>query len=200
MAACELPLFPLRTVLFPGGVMGLRVFERRYLDLVRDCSRGNTGFGVCLLLEGSEVGSPAAATAAWGTEARIQDFNSLPGGVLGITVRGERRFHVERTKVRDNGLIVGEVGWGDEASPQMVRPEHGLLSLLLAQLIERFGGPHALAAASRYDDADWVGWRLGEFLPLSLPQRQALLQQGDAYQRLQLLIEELPHAASLPDE
>lgn len=192
MPACELPLFPLRTVLFPGGVLGLRVFECRYLDMVRDCTRHNRGFGVCLLLEGSESDGPVAATAAWGTEARIEDFNVLPDGLLGVTVRGVRRFHVERTQVRDSGLIVGEVAWCPPSSQQPVQPEHGLLAMLLGQLIDRFGGPHAQAHQALYDDADWVGWRLGEILPLSLSQRQVLLQQTDSYARLQQLIDELP--------
>lgn len=192
----ELPLFPLRAVLFPGGLLSLRIFERRYLDLVRDCARGGTGFGVCLLLEGGEAGVPAAASAAWGTEARIVDFDTLPDGLLGITVRGRRRFHVERTRVRDSGLIVGEVDWFPSECGTPVQPEYGLLALLLAQLIDRFGGPHATAPQECYDDADWIGWRLGELLPLSLPQRQALLQQSDPNARLQQLIDELPRLSA----
>lgn len=191
MPVRELPLFPLRTVLFPGGVLGLRVFERRYLDLVRDCAHHNRGFGVCLLLEGSESGGPVAATAAWGTEARIEDFDALPDGLLGITVRGSRRFHVERTRVRDSGLIVADVVWRQSEPEQPVQPEHSLLAMLLEQLIERFGGPHARAPRALHDDADWVSWRLGEFLPLSLSQRQALLQLADPYARLQQLIDEI---------
>ena len=192
MGGPELPLFPLRTVLFPDGVLSLRIFERRYLDMVRDCSRAGTGFGVCLLLEGSESGAAVAGTAAWGTEALIEDFDSLPDGLLGITVRGGRRFHVTRTRVRDSGLAVADVEWAAAGSPQPVPPQYGLLAMLVARLIDQFGGPHAAAARERYDDAGWVAWRLGEFLPLSLPARQALLQEADAGARLQQIIDELP--------
>jgi len=94
-AALDIPLFPLNTVLFPGGLLSLRVFERRYLDLVRDCARNGGGFGVCLILQGREVGE-AAVPAAIGTLAHIVDFYTQPDGLLGICVNGGRRFHVGR--------------------------------------------------------------------------------------------------------
>ncbi|MBB5016638.1 LON peptidase substrate-binding domain-containing protein [Rehaibacterium terrae] len=191
MARAELPLFPLRTVLFPGGELRLRIFEPRYLDLVRSCSREGRGFGVCLLLAGQEVG-PQATSAAFGTEARIVDFALLPDGLLGLTVRGGRRFHVARTRVRDNGLVVGDIDWLREPDGDELRPEHALLSVLLARMAERVGGSLARAEQRCYDDAAWVGWRLGELLPLTLPQRQALLQEPDPHARLDHLVQLLP--------
>ncbi|MEE7561462.1 ATP-dependent protease, partial [Xanthomonas sp. Kuri4-2] len=104
----SLPLFPLHCVLVPGAAIGLRVFERRYLDLVRDCDRSGGGFGVCLILDGHEVGAPAVP-AAYGTEVRIEDFDVGADGVLVLRLRGLRRFRVVRTRIRDNGLVVGEV-------------------------------------------------------------------------------------------
>src|SRR5687768_5066986 len=106
----SLGLFPLHTVLLPGAALGLRVFERRYLDLVRDCGRSGRGFGVCLILDGNEVGAPASA-AAFGTEALIEDFGSGDDGLLTLRVRGARRFHVNRVRVRDSGLQVADVSW-----------------------------------------------------------------------------------------
>lgn len=199
MTCAELPLFPLRAVLFPDGVMKLRIFERRYLDMVRDCARDGVGFGVCLVLEGHETGVDGTSTAAWGTEARIEDFDSLSDGLLGITVRGVRRFRVLRTRVRDSGLIVADVEWTADPMPQPVAPEYGLLALLVAQLIDRFGGLHAGAGRECFDDANWVAWRLGEFLPLSLTARQGLLQQADANVRLQQIIDELPQLRDAAD-
>ena len=87
----SLGLFPLHAVLVPGAVLGLRVFEPRYLDLVRECGRDGTGFGICLILEGEEAGA-AATPAAFGTEARIEDFGSDDSGTLTLRVRGHRRF------------------------------------------------------------------------------------------------------------
>src|SRR5262245_34585722 len=100
-----LALFPLHTVLLPGAPLGLRVFETRYLDLIRECGRKGRGFGVCMILKGEEVGAPASA-AAFGTEAVIEDFGQGDDGLLTLRVRGTRRFHVERARVRDNGLQV----------------------------------------------------------------------------------------------
>jgi len=122
-----LALFPLHTVLLPGGSLDLRVFEPRYLDLVGECGRHGRGFGVCMIVEGEEAGAPATP-AAWGTAARIEDFGSDADGVLTLRVRGQRRFHVRRTRVRDNGLLVAEVEWRDPEGDDELRPEHALLA------------------------------------------------------------------------
>ena len=186
--ADPLPLFPLGTVLFPGGRLGLRIFEPRYLDLVRDCTRNDHGFGVCLILAGREVGEPALP-AAIGCEARIVDFSATADGLLAITVEGGRRFRVGRTRVRDNGLLLGDIAWLPERAPARVRPEHSLLSTILRRLCERAGRD---CDKDELDDAEWVGWRLAEWLPLSHAQRQGLLQEDDPHARLQRLVEQLP--------
>ena len=171
--------------------MGLRVFEPRYLDLIRECGRQGKGFGVCLILEGEEVGAPASA-AAYGTEARIEDFDRGDDGLLQLRVRGARRFHCRRVRVRDNGLQTAEIDWLPDDVREPVRPEHGLLVTLLERLLEQAGGEHARAEKACFDDAAWVGWRLAELLPLQDPQRQALLQLDDPHQRLDRLLALLP--------
>jgi Lon protease-like protein len=184
----SLGLFPLHAVLLPGGVLGLRVFEPRYLDLVRDCGRDGSGFGVCMIIDGEEAGV-AALPAAFGTEARIEDFGSDDRGLLTLRVRGHRRFHVRRTRVRDSGLVVGEVAWCDPDPDDELRAEHAVLGTLLQRLFEQVGGEHAAAGPRQLDDAAWVGWRLAELLPLDNLQRQALLQQDDPHARLQHLLD-----------
>jgi len=186
-----LPLFPLQTVLVPGASLSLRIFETRYLDLVRDCGRNNTGFGICLILDGDEAGAPAVP-AAVGTEARIEDFGSTEDGLLMLRVRGGRRFQVLRTQTRSNGLVVAEVDWCDPDLDDELRPEHGLLGNVLQQAIEQAGGEFAKVPPSRFDDAAWVGWRLTELLPLSNPQRQMLLQENDPHARLDRLLALMP--------
>ena len=187
----ELPLFPLGSVLFPGGSLPLRIFEPRYLDLVRRCGRSGEGFGICLILEGQEVGAPALP-AAMGTEAVIVDFAMTGDGLLGITVEGRRRFRVDRARARDDGLLVGEVQWCEEAPPAAVRDEHALLSVLLARILDKAGVEHEGAGKGRLADAAWVGWRLAEWLPMSPRERQHLLQLDDPHARLQELVERLP--------
>ncbi|MCJ0825579.1 LON peptidase substrate-binding domain-containing protein [Luteimonas sp. 50] len=187
-----LGLFPLPSVLLPGAALGLRVFEPRYLDLVRDCGREGSGFGVCLLMaeQGAEGG--AAAPAAWGTEARIEDFGSDERGLLTLRVRGCRRFRVQRTRVRSNGLVIGEIRWRDPDPYDELRPEHALLGVLLQRILDQAGGEHASAAPAQLDDAAWVGWRLAELLPLGDLQRQQLLQEDDPHARLQQLLALMP--------
>jgi uncharacterized protein len=186
-----LPLFPLHATLLPGAAIGLRVFERRYLDLVRDCGRSGTGFGICLILEGGEVGAPATP-AAYGTEARIEDFDTGADGVLVLRLRGARRFRVARTRVRDNGLVVAEIDWCEADSDDELRPEHGLLATLLEHMLEQAGGDHAAAGPAQLDQAAWVGWRLAELLPLTEQQRLGLLQLDDPHQRLDQLLAWMP--------
>jgi len=187
----DLPLFPLSTVLFPGGQLQLRIFEARYLDLVRDCARDGSGFGVCLILEGGEVGEPAIP-AAFGTLARISDFHTLPGGLLGIQVRGGERFHVEETRVRSNGLVHARVRFLPDEPVVTVPAEHGLLATILERLLERIGGAPARVERARYDDASWLGFRLAETLPLEAHERQELLQMTDPLARLGRLTHHIP--------
>ena len=187
----ELPLFPLSSVLFPGGNLALRIFEPRYLDLVRRCGRTGEGFGICLLKEGGEVGV-ARATATIGTEAAIIDFAMTDEGLLAITVHGGRRFEILRTRVQPDGLVVGTVRWLHEAPPSLLRSEHHLLSLLLARVMDKAGIDHEGAGKGDLADAAWVGWRLAEWLPLTALDRQRLLELDDAHARLQVLVERLP--------
>ncbi|WP_373038286.1 LON peptidase substrate-binding domain-containing protein [Xanthomonas campestris] len=187
----SLPLFPLHSVLLPGAAIGLRVFERRYLDLVRDCGRTGSSFGVCLILDGSDVGAPAVP-AAYGTEVRIEDFDVGADGVLVLRLRGTRRFRVQRSRVRDNGLVVGEVSWCEPDSDDELRPEHGLLATVLERMLEQVGGEFASAGPGLLDQAAWVGWRLAELLPLSEGQRLSLLQEDDPHRRLEQLLAWMP--------
>jgi len=186
-ASSTLALFPLRTVLVPGAALGLRVFEPRYLDLVRDCGHSGEGFGVCLIIDGEEAGA-VSATAAFGTEARIEDFGTGDDGLLTLRVRGRRRFRVQRTRVRDNGLIVAEVDWRDPEADDELHPEHAVLAQVLDHILQQVGGVHADAAPACLDDAAWVGWRLVELLPLADRQRQALLQEDDPHARLDQIL------------
>ncbi|HEX7914503.1 LON peptidase substrate-binding domain-containing protein [Rudaea sp.] len=191
----DIPLFPLNTVLFPGGEVGLRIFEPRYLDMVRDCARTNSPFGVCLILDGAEVGEPATP-AAVGTLARIVDFSTTPDGLLGIRAQGTQRFRLARSRVRDNGLAHGEVDpWADEARVE-VPVEFHLLATILERLLEKIGGTHANAPRANFDDASWVGFRLAELLPLENRERQMLLQTADPLERLTQLMHALPRFQS----
>lgn len=194
LATHALPLFPLKSVLMPGGLLALRVFEPRYLDMVKRCARQGSSFGVCLIIDGPEVGGPAVP-AETGTEARIVDFTAQPGGLLGIAVEGERRFALASRSVQADGLVIGEVRWLPASPRREVAPQHGFLVDLLKRMLERAGGPHAYAESACFDDADWVSCRLAELLPLDLDQRLFLLEEDDPGQRLDAVLRWLPQLA-----
>lgn len=187
----EMPLFPLASVLFPGGRLHLRIFEPRYVDLVRECTRYGTSFGVCLILQGLEAGSPAIP-AAIGTMARIHDFHTDESGLLGIMATGGQRFQVARSRARSDGLLRGEVEvWQDE--PVLPVPvEFALLQSILERLIETMAPHWRDAPRSAYDDASWLGLRLAELLPLDVTEQQCMLELTDPLQRLAELRDILP--------
>ncbi|MHB1059572.1 MAG: LON peptidase substrate-binding domain-containing protein [Rhodanobacter sp.] len=187
----EMPLFPLASVLFPGGQLQLRIFEPRYLDLVRECTRYGTGFGVCLILEGREAGAPAIP-AAIGTIARISDFNRDEDGLLGIIAEGSLRFRVARTRVRSDGLLRGEVEIWPSEPEEPVPVEFALLQSILERLIETMAPHWRHAPRSAYDDASWLGLRLAELLPLDTGEQQRMLELSDPVQRLAELRDILP--------
>jgi Lon protease-like protein len=193
--ATTIPIFPLGTVLFPGGPLTLRIFEQRYLDLVRDCTRDGAGFGVCLIIDGAEAGQ-VASCAAVGTMARIVDFYTLPDGLLGITAQGGERFRVASTRVRDNGLVHADVDVLPDEPHLAVPPQQLLLATILERLHEAAGAEFAHVERPLYDDASWVGFRLAELLPLHPSDRQELLQVTDPLQRLDQLMHIIPRFQS----
>jgi len=190
----EVPLFPLHTVLFPGGVLALRIFETRYLDMVKDCMCNGHGFGIVLIRQGEESGT-AAQTCKTGTLCRIHDWETLPDGLLGITVHGECKIHIESTRVESNQLVMGQTLQIKEDSDPALPEEFEALRLLLQRIITDVGEPYASLPAS-YDHAGWMCARLTELLPLPLLTKQNLLEIDDHIVRLHHL-REVMHASKL---
>lgn len=178
-----IPLFPLKTVLFPGGFLPLRVFEPRYLDMVSDCLKQDRGIGVVLITEGSETGD-AANTHEIGTVAGIDYWHKRPDGLLGVTLLGEKRFKILKREVQSNQLIIAEVEWLPEASEQPVDSEHQLLVDLLQQIVSQLDPPFTKLKPN-YDSANWVSARLVELLPLKLTEKQKLLMLDDIEKRME---------------
>jgi len=185
MSLRELPLFPLSTVLYPQGPLPLRIFEPRYVDMVRRCMKTDSGFGVVLLVRGREAGG-AAATAAIGTEARIVDFDQLEDGLLGLTCIGQQRIRVERAWQQGDGLNIAEIE-DLPADPVVPVPEDcGELREVLQKVWPELAGPYA-HVAPRFDEAGWVANRLAELAPLDTGIRQSLLEASDPAERLRVL-------------
>lgn len=182
MDGASLPLFPLSTVLFPGGPLGLRIFEPRYLDMVGRCLKDGMPFGVVLILEGAEAGG-TCAIALTGTTARIVDFDTLPDGLLGIACVGERRFHVRRHWQQGDGLNLAEIDYLPEEAPRPLPAELAHLGELLREVLPRLGSAYTRVEA-HYEDAGWVGNRWAEILPLAPAERLELLELTDPLARL----------------
>jgi Lon protease-like protein len=177
-----LPLFPLNTVLFPGGPLPLRIFETRYVDMVRRCMRESSPFGVVLIRSGAEVG-PQADFADTGTTARIVDFYPLPDGLLGIHCLGESTFRVVRRWRQSDGLHLGEVEHLPPPSPIALPGEYQHLGELLRKVLPQLGDVYQ-DVPTRFEDASWVGCRLAEILPIELQQKQVFLEMRDPIARL----------------
>ena len=181
----EIPLFPLGTVLFPGGPLPLRIFETRYIDLVSRCLRDGSGFGVVLIREGAEAGGPAL-TFDVGTYARIVDFSRQDDGLLGIRALGERRFRIlERRRARD-GLNLADVEWLPEDPAVPLPEEFADLAPALEAVLDQVGEPYA-SLERRLDDAAWVAGRLAEIVPIPPGHKQHCLELDDPVERLRFL-------------
>ncbi len=186
----EIFVFPLNTVLFPGGLLPLKVFEQRYVEMTKACLRDERPFGVCLIREGQEVGR-AAVPEPLGCLARIAQWEMPQLGVFHLLAQGEGRFRIREMRVEPNQLIT--------ASVELIPPDTGrdavdpVCGALLRTIIER-AGAERFPAPLKLDDAAWVGYRLAEVLPVDAAVRQTLLELTDARERLarlrQLLLQE----------
>lgn len=191
MIGIDIPLFPLHAVLFPDGYLKLRIFEQRYIDMVRECSLRDSCFGVCLIGNSEGANLPANHMRV-GTTARICDFSTLDDGLLGITAHGGQKFIVQKTRMRDNGLLMAEVQTVDESVPVDVPDEYSVLTLITGRFMEQLGKNYPSFQPRLLLDAHWVGYRLSELLPLHNHEKQVSLQISDPLERLQMLVDMLP--------
>jgi uncharacterized protein len=199
----QLPLFPLQTVLFPGGWMPLRIFEVRYLDMIKRCHSAGAPFGVVCLSEGSEVrradatssdGFAPEAFHTAGTLARIEQIEHPQAGLMVIHCRGQQRFHITASHRLPHGLWVADVQL-DEPERVVPVPEHlrstrDALQRVLANLRER--EPESmnelpLQPPYQWDDSGWVANRWTELLPAPAELKQRLMALDNPMLRLELI-------------
>jgi uncharacterized protein len=187
-----LPLFPLQTVLFPGALLGLKVFEARYLDLVSDCLRTQQPFGVVCLRQGAEAGrgSKPARMEAVGVLARVQDVDSEQTGILRVHCQGGQRFRLGGAPVqRDDGLWLAPVQPLPADPARQPGPAMLQTVTALAEAIRKLQdqGREPFAKPYRLDDAGWVANRWCELLPVTLSAKQKLMELDDPVIRLSLV-------------
>ena len=185
----QIPLFPLKSVLFPGGAMALKVFEQRYLDMAAECMREGKPFGICLIVKGEEVGT-AAEPHKVGTLAHIATWEMEELGILQLGVRGGRRFRIEQIEAQPDGLLrAGVLLLPAQAVSEVPQAQAGLLPIL--QKIASDLGPEKMPEPHDWHDATWVGYRLTEVMPVQLLAKQKLLELDDAVSRLEILFKYL---------
>lgn len=199
----DLPLFPLRTVLFPGGILPLRIFEPRYVDMIRWCMRESQGFGVVLLREGSDVLDGNAADAAKqqgahifdiGTAAQIIDFDQADNGLLGIVAQGTEKFSVQSRYVETDGLMRARVRTLPEVAQPLAPGYEAMVSVLKDLLTHPL--IQELDPQVDFEQDSSVGHRLADLLPIAPELKQWLLEMSDAEQRLQELQDIIKQLAS----
>ena len=182
-----LPLFPLNTVVFPGGRLPLRIFEQRYIDMVKQAIADSSPFGICAIREGQETGTPAVPYTV-GTLVRITDWDMPETGILHIDTQAEKRFVIRHTRVEPDGLLVGTVDDVSAEPASAIPHELELAVEILRHIIDEYGHEN-FPAPLAYDNAVWVGYRLSEVLPLKLSVKQNLLEMNDSVTRLRILTE-----------
>ena len=180
----EVALFPLHTVLFPGGRLPLRIFEQRYMEMAKTCLRDNAPFGVCLIHQGKEVGEPAVPVGV-GCLARIAEWDMPQLGVLQVTARGESRFRILDQRVQADGLVRASIQLLPEGDDAPLPDAAARYAKLLERVIEQH--PALLERPHRLDSSAWVSARLAELLPLPLEAKQALLEAENGSVRLEKL-------------
>ncbi|MEX0740707.1 MAG: LON peptidase substrate-binding domain-containing protein [Pseudohongiella sp.] len=184
-----IPLFPLRSVLFPGGRLPLQIFEQRYIDLVSHCMKTDTGFGICLISKGAEVVKPGSSQQVErvGMYARIVDWDQLPNGLLGITVEGRHKFTVRDCWTRDDNLLMAAVQFArEDFLGQPALPLTGQHQALVDLLRDLSAHPliESLDLAIDFEDRRQLAWRLSELLPVPVHQKQQLLALDDTEERI----------------
>lgn len=180
----QVPLFPLNTVLFPGGPLPLRIFEPRYLSMVSHCLKNDTPFGVLLIRDGREAGM--ATTHNIGTLARITDWYQGSDGLLGITAIGERRFRLLASERQDDGLNIGDVEVLENEPATPLPGEYQEMASILEGVLNDLGRLYE-SLDRQFDDASWVTSRFVEILPIDLEEKQRCLEQSDPVARLHIV-------------
>nr|WP_316640930.1 LON peptidase substrate-binding domain-containing protein [uncultured Roseateles sp.] len=193
MSTPVLPLFPLQAVLFPGGQLRLKIFEARYLDLMADCLRQQSAFGVIALRQGSEVGRSERRVQfePVGVAAELLEVDGEQAGILHVRCRGGLRFELQSSAQAADGLWMGQVQWLEEDAPQAIPPDLKPAAKGLAKAINSLAeqGSKPFLEPYGFDDAAWVANRWCEILPIPLAAKQKLMELDSPLMRLQIVDE-----------
>lgn len=181
----DVAIFPLNAVLFPGGILPLRIFEQRYMDMAAACMRNDQPFGICLIKSGKEVGVPATPEEV-GCTTRIVEWEMQQLGLLSVKTRGEQRFRIRESGVTASGLTRATIEFLPDDEDTQLGDEFPACSKLLKAVIDQHGS-QIVSEPMEFESASWVSARLAEILPVPLGAKQKLLELQDARQRIEIL-------------
>ena len=183
----SIPLFPLKSIVLPGGIFPLRIFERRYINMVKDCIKNDTGF--CIVLTRNNSNNKYIDDVYnYGCLVKITDWDQLEDGLLGITVSGQSKIHVIDCGLNENDLLCGNIEAVPDEKEYMIPQKYLILSKFYKRIypgIKNF----ISYKRERYSDATWIGFRLTECLPLDSSTKNKLIATNDAIERLEKLYE-----------
>jgi Lon protease-like protein len=199
----DIQLFPLRVVMFPGSRLDLQIFEQRYLDMISRCMRSGTGFGICLLRDGDEVVSEDGRQTIHrtGTYCSVIDWDQLDNGLLGITVEGLAKFRITECWQGDSGVLEASVTFSeqDRLGKAAIPLDDAYAALVgLLQSLEKHPLVEQKNLTIDYDNLWELGWRLGEFIPMAVDQKQQLLDLDDPWERISAIEQLVAEMAGEP--
>tara|TARA_B100001778_G_C18598802_1_gene636155 strand:- start:2167 stop:2769 length:603 start_codon:yes stop_codon:yes gene_type:complete len=182
-----IPLFPLKSIVLPGGIFPLRIFERRYIDMVKNCIKNDTGFCIVLVRNNSQK-EYIDDVYNYGCYVEISDWNQLEDGLLGITVEGKYKIHILDSKLNDNNLLCGKIEKSPEEKEFMIPQKYLILSKFYRKIYP--GIKNFISFKNeRYSDATWISYRLTECLPLDSSTKNKLISINHGIDRLERIYE-----------
>ena len=199
----DIPLFPLRVVMFPGSRLDLQIFEQRYLDMISRCMRTDTGFGICLLREGKEFASEEGRQTIHrtGTYCTVIDWDQLENGLLGVTVEGQAKFRIADCWQGDSDVLEATVAFSeqDRLGKEAIPVDDTYAELVgLLQSLEKHPLVEQKMLTIDYDNLWELGWRLGEFIPIAVDQKQQMLDFDDPWERISAIEQIVAEMAGEP--
>ena len=181
----NIPIFPLKSIVLPGGLFPLRIFERRYIDMITECMKEEEGFCIALT-KTEEPNLYVTDIYEYGSFVKITDWSQLNDGLLGITVEGKNIVKILKSNLNDSGLLNGTIEYLESEKEYMIPQKYLILSKFYRKIypgIKNFID----FKEEKYADASWIGFRLTECLPLDLSTKVSLMSIDNAIDRLEMI-------------
>ena len=180
----DIPVFPLKSIILPGGQFPLRIFERRYLDMIRDSLKTNSGFVIALTKKDADYISSVHDYACY---VNIVDWSQLDGGLLGITVEGKSLVTLSNCKLDETNLLRGDAQQIKSSIDHLIPQKYQILSKFYRKIYPEIKA-YIFHNKSKYNDANWIGFRLIECLPIEISDKADLIATNEPLDRLEKIL------------